>query len=178
MFERPVRRDETVELYVTFSSARKAAFELACKIASRNDRELAAEHDKLCEEFVLKYLSFAIPKEEDRDKLYLSYRIEIIYKEDDGNKRYLDVTLKKGILPVSNSVEVTLETYLAFEALNRRDMEWMSKKNEMRDKIEEEIMRLGKKEVIEQIFPEAMPYLTFNEFCSDIQFIREMLKKE
>jgi len=169
--------DERVQL-VTLSSAHKAAYELVEKIAARQTRELVAESKILEEKLIKDYLCFAVPSEEIRPRIQLSDRVEIQYKSEDGETRYQDVQLSKGILYLRESVFVSLDMFLAYEALNKREDELYKRKKEMIDRIKEEIVRMGEKRIIEEVFPEAIPYLEFKDFCSDIQFIRETIKKE
>lgn len=163
---------------VTSTSVSRAAFQLSEKIASRKLNELMVESKVLEEKLLKDYLSFAVPSEEIRPRVYLTDRVEIFYKEEDGQTRFLDVQLSKGILQVREKVFVSLDMFLAFEALERRAEELRQRKIEMCDRIREEIMRMGEKSVIEKAFPEAMPYLEFKDFRSDIQYIRETIKSE
>lgn len=169
--------DERMQL-VTLSSAHKAAYELVEKIAARRTAELVAESKTLEDKLFKDYLSFAVPSEEIRPRVQLSDRVELQYKDESGNANYLDVQLSRGILYVRESVFVSLDMFLAYEALNKREEELYKRKNEMIDRIKEEIIRMGEKCIIEEVFPEAIPYLEFKDFCSDIQFIRETIKKE
>lgn len=169
--------DERTQL-VTLSSAHKAAYELVEKIAARRTRELLEESKTLEEKLIKKYLSFAVPSEEIRPLVQLSDRVNILFNDADGNSHYEDVQLSKGILYIKDPLYVSIDMFLAYEALNKRHEELYKRKNEMIDRIKEEIIRMGEKRIIEEVFPEAMPYLEFKDFCSDIQFIRETIKKE
>lgn len=169
--------DEKRMKCVTIKSAHKAAYELSSKIATKRRMEFEKERLQLGEKLVKDYIPFAIISDELKGKVHAKELVEIKIDEG-GETRYQEAVLPFEILPVTESIEVSLEMFLAYEALEKRLETLREAQNKMCDRIFEELVRMNSKDVIEQMFPEAMPYLEFDDFCSDIEFIRDVIRKE
>lgn len=162
---------------VTIKSAHKAAYELSRKIAAKRIKEVEKERLQLGEKLVKDYIPFAIISDELKGKLYAKEHVEIKIDEC-GETRYQEAVLPFEILPVTESIVVSLEMFLAYEALEKRVETLREAQNKMCDSIFEELVRMNSKDIIEQMFPEAVPYLEFDDFCSNIEFIRDVIRKE
>ena len=176
----PVRNEREHHLYVTIQSARVAGIELAA-IAHRRWKEESLNNKKqIVAEIIDTYLPYAKPTEEEKGKLHLTDFIQLRYGKDDMT-RYYDLSIcniHEPVKPINECIEISLTHWLALNEVDRQEIEVKERQEKLSESYFREIVYMKEKEVIEQMLPEALPYLQFEPYVYDTQFLREMIKRE
>ena len=178
MTAKPVS-DKEYHLYVTIESARKAADELAALVSRKWRDEIANYRKQLVTEIVDTYVPYAKPAEEEKKKLHLTDTLNLRYGEGAMAKFY-DLYMQnchESVKPVKDYINISLTHWLALNEADRKSTEIKEREYRLSEDFFREIVYMKEKDCIEQMLPEAMPFLQFEPFVYNTQFLSESAKE-
>ncbi len=161
---------ENHQIYVTASSARKAAYEIIQRAGVKYRSELAHQREEVFNEIIDKHIPFALPTNEEMKMVHLTRQLPLKC----GKYEYVIYDLHREIKPLAEPVEIPLTLYLALNELDRWAIEMKEQEERASDRLFAELMYMRDKEHIEACLPEIMPFLQFEPFIYETEYWKDI----